>query len=85
MSQDCVRGRAKHENTCNLYTYFANDPINYVDPSGHWGIFSWAKLTFKKAVSYVKTIYKTIIHTAVIAAVQIGVDVALTAAIGESY
>ncbi len=34
LSQDSVRGNAKDENTWILYTYCANDPINYVDPSG---------------------------------------------------
>ena len=34
--QDSFRGDAKDEKTWNLYTYSANDPINYVDPSGHF-------------------------------------------------
>ncbi|MGL4484772.1 MAG: RHS repeat-associated core domain-containing protein, partial [Anaerovoracaceae bacterium] len=51
ISQDTYRGENNDYGSWNLYTYCANDPVNYTDPSGHWGI----KNIFKKAVSKVKT------------------------------
>lgn len=35
MSQDTYRGEQMEPGTWNLYTYCANDPVNYTDPSGH--------------------------------------------------
>lgn len=39
LSQDTVRGEKNDSGTWNLYTYCANNPIKYVDPSGH----SWLR------------------------------------------
>ena len=36
LSQDAYRGEAKDSGTWNLYVYCASNPINYVDPRGHW-------------------------------------------------
>ena len=35
ISQDTYRGEKNDAGTWHLYAYCANDPINYVDPSGH--------------------------------------------------
>ena len=35
ISQDTYRGEIENEETWHLYAYCANNPINYVDPSGH--------------------------------------------------
>lgn len=35
ISQDSYRGERNNADTWHLYLYCANDPINYVDPSGH--------------------------------------------------
>ncbi|MDE8731913.1 DNRLRE domain-containing protein [Eubacteriales bacterium DFI.9.88] len=35
VSQDTYRGEQMEPGTWNLYTYCANDPVNYTDPSGH--------------------------------------------------
>ena len=36
ISQDSYRGKIDDPNQWHLYAYCANNPINYVDPSGHW-------------------------------------------------
>ena len=35
LSRDTYRGENAKPNTLHLYLYCANDPVNYVDPSGH--------------------------------------------------
>lgn len=42
ISQDSYRGELNDPGQWHLYTYCANNPINYVDPSGHAGI-KWNK------------------------------------------
>ena len=39
LTQDTYRGEADQPDTLHLYAYCANNPINYVDPSGHYYIF----------------------------------------------
>lgn len=36
ISQDTYRGMPEESDQWHLYAYCANNPINYVDPSGHW-------------------------------------------------
>lgn len=38
LSRDSYRGSATRPSTWNLYTYCANSPVNYEDPSGHIAI-----------------------------------------------
>lgn len=35
LTQDTYRGESNEPDTYHLYAYCANDPVNYVDPSGH--------------------------------------------------
>ena len=35
LTQDTYRGEKEKTETWHLYTYCANNPVNYVDPSGH--------------------------------------------------
>ena len=35
ITQDTYRGEVNEPNTLHLYSYCANNPINYVDPTGH--------------------------------------------------
>ncbi|NCE97679.1 RHS repeat-associated core domain-containing protein [Emergencia sp. 1XD21-10] len=39
LTEDTYRGSENDPNTLHLYAYCANNPVNYVDPSGHFGIF----------------------------------------------
>ena len=62
ISQDSYRGELNDPGQWHLYAYCANNPINYVDPSGHekvnvtsskvywWGILN--KLSYKKAKNF---------------------------------
>ena len=36
MTEDSYRGEIMKPETGHLYMYCANNPVNYVDPSGHW-------------------------------------------------
>ncbi len=36
LTEDTYRGELKEPDTLHLYVYCKNNPINYVDPSGHW-------------------------------------------------
>ena len=38
ITQDTYRGEINNPSTLHLYAYCSNNPINYVDPSGHLGI-----------------------------------------------
>ena len=42
LTEDTVRPEAEDSLTWHLYAYCANNPVNYVDPSGHgvWGFYS---------------------------------------------
>lgn len=42
----------------NLYVYCNNDPVNRMDPTGHF--FEWVKNTVNKVVNTVKNIFNTI-------------------------
>ena len=35
ITQDTYRGQSDESTSLHLYAYCANDPINYIDPSGH--------------------------------------------------
>ena len=47
LTQDTYRGEADQPDTLHLYAYCKNNPINYVDPSGH-------KYSAAKAVEYAR-------------------------------
>jgi RHS repeat-associated protein len=36
ISEDSYWGEEENPASLNLYTYCSNDPVNYIDPSGHW-------------------------------------------------
>lgn len=44
LSQDTYRGTGTDANTWNLYAYCAGNPVNYVDPSGHWVVGVYIEL-----------------------------------------
>ena len=37
MTENSYRGEIMNPETGHLYVYCANNPVNYVDPSGHYG------------------------------------------------
>jgi len=59
ITRDTYRGEINEPSSLHLYAYCANDPINYVDPSGHGKISimrSMVKKAFKKCT--LKNLYK---------------------------
>ena len=40
LTQDTARGDKKEPTSLMLYQYCENNPINYMDPSGHWKIWN---------------------------------------------
>ena len=36
LTEDTYRGETKEPDTWHLYAYYANNPVNYTDPSGHY-------------------------------------------------
>ncbi|WP_053955207.1 RHS repeat-associated core domain-containing protein [Inediibacterium massiliense] len=57
ISEDSYWGEDTNPLSLNLYTYCYNDPMNYIDPTGHWP--SWNKVK-----SYAKSAYKSITKAA---------------------
>ncbi len=43
LSEDTYRGDVNEPNTLHLYAYCANNPVNYVDPSGHVFYGFWSE------------------------------------------
>ncbi|UPA32283.1 RHS repeat-associated core domain-containing protein [Terrisporobacter glycolicus] len=56
ITRDTYRGEINEPSSLHLYAYCANNPINYVDPSGHRRIKIRLKMPSKKTVKKVCTI-----------------------------
>ncbi len=54
MSEDTYRGTSEEPSTLNYYAYCANNPINYVDPSGHDSRSFYQQTTFYESKYYNK-------------------------------
>ena len=56
LTEDTYRGEVNDPDTLHLYVYCKNNPINYVDPSGHlWNTFNEIKkMTTRKAKNCMK-------------------------------
>ena len=54
ISRDTYRGEQDNAGTWHLYAYCANNPVNYVDPSGHFAYkFNKSKKTISVKISFV--------------------------------
>ncbi|MGL4483644.1 MAG: RHS repeat domain-containing protein, partial [Anaerovoracaceae bacterium] len=73
ISQDTFRGSKEDPGTWHLYTYCSNNPINYVDPSGHWN----EKLHYTKTVEWANSIPKAKRYSAEIGNSNRNVDLPL--------
>ena len=51
MTEDTYRGDTTKPETGHLYVYCANNPVNYVDPSGHWVVSLGMESSFSFLVS----------------------------------
>ena len=60
ITQDTYRGEKDDAGTWHLYTYCANDPINYVDPSGHSKVWNSIKKGAKKVCNSTKKAYNSV-------------------------
>ncbi|MDE5974520.1 MAG: glycohydrolase toxin TNT-related protein, partial [Eubacterium sp.] len=61
-TKDTLLGSIEKPITLNLYTYCGNNPLNYIDPSGHVKIgksLGFPKNNFKTSLSNVKSTVKT--------------------------
>jgi len=52
MTEDSYRGEIMKPETGHLYVYCANNPVNYVDPSGHWFFALGVEFAASCIVSY---------------------------------
>ena len=61
ITQDTYRGESKEPDTLHLYAYCANNPVNYVDPSGHIFIKRIVLFGYKitKNLHYNRNLYNT--------------------------
>ena len=55
LTEDTYRGENNQPNTQHLYVYCANNPVNYVDPSGHYAValYTLVKIVAGGVVFYV--------------------------------
>ena len=67
LGRDTYRGESGQPETLHLYLYCANDPVNYVDPSGHWAIglsfIIEAVAAIGASVALAKKVYKILTST----------------------
>ena len=60
LTEDTYRGETNEPNTQNLYAYCANNPVNYVDPSGHLFFSAGVEFTISFVATYKNTTQITI-------------------------
>lgn len=56
LTEDTYRGELKEPDTLHLYAYCKNNPINYVDPSGHFVFSVGVEISYAFLLGYYKTI-----------------------------
>ncbi len=76
ISADTLVPDSKNPQSLNRYSYCRNNPLKYVDPTGHWG---WSSIK-KAAKAVAKAVVKNIDY------VQAAIDVAgLIPVVGEAF
>ncbi len=59
LSADTIIPYMYNTQSFNRYSYVRNNPLKYIDPSGHWGFSSFTRV-FKKIVKNTHTLFKKI-------------------------
>ncbi len=57
LSADTIIPYMYNTQSFNRYSYVRNNPLKYIDPSGHWGFSSFTRV-FKKIVKNTHTLFK---------------------------
>ena len=63
ITEDTYAGQISNPLTLNRYDYVSNNPVNYVDPSGHYGIFDSIASGAEKLLNGIKDTVTDIVDT----------------------
>jgi len=72
LTQDTYRGEKTNPRSLHLYAYCANNPINYTDPTGHWGANIHREMT---DITFRKFAYKKKLNLSTLKESNVNTDV----------